>query len=292
MLPTLHVIGCGKLGRTLARLWQQQRIFTIGYVVTRSQVSASIAQQFIGGGIATDNIETIKRTRLPTVWLLSTNDAQLPDLVTQLLSQRQCLAGDIVFHCSGATSSAILQPLQAIGVYTASVHPIHTFANPTHSLTTFSGSYCAYEGDEEALTLLRSAFAQIGGTLIAIDAEHKSLYHAGSVIACNYLVALLESSLQSFAAAGIKREQACQLLLPIVHQTVDNVLHGSPTSALTGPISRGDFSTVDGQLQALTQLNSNVADIYRSLGRETLAIATDQGFASSDDLQKIRQLLK
>ena len=81
-------------------------------------------------------------------------------------------------------------------------------------------------------------------------------------------------------AAGVPRSLAQQILLPIVHQTVDNTLQRSPIEALTGPVSRGDHATVARQLSALTQIDTGASDIYRSLGQRTLAIAREQGLDS------------
>ncbi|BFM16887.1 Rossmann-like and DUF2520 domain-containing protein [Maricurvus nonylphenolicus] len=290
-LPTLQLIGGGKLGRTLSRLWHDKGYFSINQILTRNETTANEAQDFIAGGHALWRWSELSAPPQPCLWLIAVADSQLAEAAHTLSQQQLVKPGDVVFHCSGATSSTILKPLQDQGAYTASIHPVHSFANPEKSLSSFAGSHCAYEGDRQALTQLLPAFEALGAELFEVSAKHKSLYHAGSVMACNYLVALLDASFASFAAAGVERERASQLLAPLVHQTADNVFNTSPQAALTGPISRGDHTTVEQQLQALEKLNPEIAKLYNQLGQQTLHIAEQQQQATPEDLQRIQALL-
>ncbi len=110
-------------------------------------------------------------------------------------------------------------------------------------------------------------------------------------MACNYLVPLLDASLQCLAKAGIEHTQATQLLSPIIHNTVDNLFQHGSTRALTGPIARGDTATVSAQLSSLNQQLPEFTDLYRSLGLLTVNIARQQGQASAEDLNLIQQTL-
>ncbi len=295
-LPTLHLIGCGKLGKTLARLWHEGGHCRIGHILTRQMPSAEKARDFIGSGTAIAQLEQLTYSsddhdkNNQNIWLLALPDKQLIQIAIDLASHNIIKAGDCVFHCSGATNASILNPLQQQGAVTASIHPVHSFATPEKSLQTFAGSYCAYEGEPSALATLLPLFEKLNGKLFEVSAEQKSLYHAGSVMACNYLVALLESSFDSFAAAGVNRQLASELLAPLVHQTADNVFASTETSALTGPISRGDHTTVATQQQALEKLNPQLGDLYRSLGQRALTIAEKQQLAQQEDLDKIQAL--
>ncbi len=301
-LPTLHLIGCGKLGKTLARLWYEGGYCHIGHILTRQESSAKQAQNFIGSGTAISQLEQLSSSSESEneneshdkshqdIWLLAQPDNQLSQIATDLANQHAIKPGDCVFHCSGATSASILSPLQQQGAITASIHPVHSFATPERSLQSFAGSYCAYEGDSFALAILLPLFENLKAKLFEVNTEQKTLYHAGSVMACNYLVALLEASFDSFAAAGVNRQLASELLAPLVHQTADNVFAGDETSALTGPISRGDHTTIAAQQQALDKLNPQLGDIYRSLGQRALAISEKQQLARAEDLDKIQML--
>jgi predicted short-subunit dehydrogenase-like oxidoreductase (DUF2520 family) len=284
-MKRLNLVGAGKLGQTLAHLFKQQHQFDIGDIVNRSLTSAQKAQQFIGAGRA---VEQLSQTAPADIWLIATADGEIATTAAKIYQLEHFKGHEIVFHCSGSLGSDILSTDEQ-ATHTASIHPIHSFANPQQSLETFSGSHCAYEGNSLALTVLLPAFESIGAQLLAVDGEQKSLYHAASVMACNYLVALMDASLSCFELAGIAREQAQQLLLPITHATLDNTLKHSPTSALTGPIARGDLETVRQQMKQLEQ-HPQLAAIYQQLGLQALDVATRQGL--QENRQQLAQLLQ
>lgn len=283
-MKTLNLVGAGKLGQTLAHLWQSHGLFRIQQVLTRSLPTAQAACDFIGGGEA---IVSMSELRPADLWLLATPDGDIAGWASQL--QPLLSSNSILFHCSGALNSDIL--LGQSGCAVASIHPIHSFATPEESVRNFAGSFCGYEGSEAALIVLKPAFEALGAQLFAIDGAHKTLYHAASVMACNYLVSLMDASLNCFAAAGVSRAQAQQLLLPITHQTLDNALRGSPGSALTGPISRGDVHTVEKQLSELQKLDPVLAALYAILGVQTVKVAEAQDTANPHRLAQLSRLL-
>ena len=124
-----------------------------------------------------------------------------------------------------------------------------------------------------------------------IDAQSKVLYHAASVIVCNYLAALVETGLRCYEKAGIPRDVASAMTQPIVRETLENVIHLGPGPALTGPIARGDASVVARQVQALDAWDSGAAQIYRSLGAAAVALARERGDADAAALDAIGTLL-
>jgi predicted short-subunit dehydrogenase-like oxidoreductase (DUF2520 family) len=199
--------------------------------------------------------------------------------------------GTVVFHLSGALSSSELNPVRDQGASVASVHPVMSFADPTKATGDFDGTWCGMEGDDQAIAQLEPAFEGIGARCFRIEASGKSLYHAASVIACNYLVTLEEFSLQTFEAAGIRRETALEILAPILRGTVENILALGTTEALTGPVARGDVSVIERHLQALEQWNPEIAALYRRLGMATAELSENQGHATARSLASIRELL-
>lgn len=296
--PLINIIGAGQLGQTLARLWQDQDLLQIQQVLTQSYDSALNACQFIGSGIPCRQMSDLKPAAL---WLIAAPDQKLTPIIEKLATYPLIKPEDIVFHCSGALSSEILAPLKRQGALTASVHPIHSFASPSSSIQSFKGSHCAVEGSEQALKTLTPLFENIGGQNFRLDSHKKSLYHAGSVMACNYLVSLLEASRETFALAGIDAQTSNALIAPLVQQTTENLLgtnkngahQGGQSAAdvLTGPIARGDHAVVAQQLLLLSETEPELADIYRCLGRKTLQIARDKAAAEIEQFDTIGALL-
>ncbi len=288
-LPTLNLIGPGRLGRTLARLWQQAGLVQVQDLLGRHPDHTHQAIAFIGAGQAA----SLTTLRPATLTLLATPDDCLADWAEHLASTATLRAQDVVFHCSGALPSGVLTPVRRRGAYVASVHPLTSFAEPALAVQQFAGSYCACEGDAAALAQLAPLFDAIGAQRFAIDPAGKTLYHAGAVLACNDLVALMEAALRCMAGAGVARNQAWAALRPLIDGTLRNLDQLTPNAALTGPVARGDAATVARQLAATRGLDAGTADAYRSLGLLAweLAAAKAEHAPSSTQLAAIRQAL-
>lgn len=290
MAALLSLFGAGRLGSTLARLWQDQHTFETQQLLTQHAHSAKAACAFIGisNDAACWQTEQLNSAQN---WLLACPDSQLANAVETLVQRQLVASGGVVFHCSGAISSELLSPLREQGIACASIHPVHSFASPDKSIQQFSGSHCAAEGDQQALDLLLPAFESIGAQPFNVPPEQKLLYHAGSVMACNYMVSLIQASLDTFALANVEPQQAKALLAPLLQGTLDNILKQDSAAALTGPIARGDVSLVAKQLSALQQQNPELADIYRVMGQNSIAIAADAGL-SVDKQQQFKHLFE
>jgi len=267
---TLSIIGCGKVGKTLARLWAQTQTFVIQDVLNRSQESSERAVSFIGGGRA---IGDYTQLRLADVYMIAAGDDQIAECCEKLASTGQLSSRNTVFHCSGALPSNVLQPAAIQGATIASIHPIRSFASPEQVAASFAETWCGAEGDHQAIELLSKGFSALGAQLVPIAVEFKTVYHSAAVFACNYLVTLLDTARQAYVQAGIPPDAALQLMEPLVRETIDNVFHLGPEAALTGPIARGDTVTVVRQYRAVSQWNKRYGGLYKQLGKLTAGLA-------------------
>ena len=288
-MKRLAVIGAGRLGRTLARLWRERGVVAIADVVTRSVASAAAATAFIGAGRPLADVDGLAGADL---FLVATPDDAIADSARALVASGALRGGNVVFHCSGSQPSALLAPVRDRGVRIASVHPVKSFARPEDAILDFDGTWCAVEGDADALAVLRPAFEAIGARLFDIDGEAKTLYHAGAVLVCNDLVALMEAGLRVYERAGVPRETALAVIEPLVRGTLDNVFRLGPVAALTGPVARGDHAVVARQLDALRAVDPAAARTYLALAGIALDLSRRQGSASLEALAELARLLQ
>jgi predicted short-subunit dehydrogenase-like oxidoreductase (DUF2520 family) len=267
---TLSIIGCGKLGQTLARLWSEHLVFRVLDVLNRSSESAQQATAFIGAGKAAASFEEMQ---VADVFLIGTPDGQIAEAAETLSASIALRRGAVVFHCSGALPSTVLQSVKKKGAFVASMHPIKSFSSAQAAATSFAGTWCGIEGDQEALEVLRPAFERLGARSVNIRTEDKLIYHAAAVFASNYLVTLLDVALQAYMKAGISENVARELIAPLVKGTLDNVMHSGPEQALTGPIARGDLKTVEHQYRALSAWSKDHARLYKQMSVHTIRLA-------------------
>jgi len=268
--PTFNLIGPGRLGQTLARLWHDAGLITLVGVLGRTAERTEAALRFMGGGQARD-WNTLAPAQLT---LLAIPDDALPAVASALAASNTIAPGAVVFHCSGALSSTVLEPLHARGALLASVHPLKSFADPHRAIDDFAGTWCACEGEAAALAVIAPLFDAIGGRRFMLNAEHKLLYHAGAVLACNHLVALMEGALRCMEQAGVPRATAWPALRPLIDGTLANLDAGSTSSALTGPVARGDLATIRQEIKATAQVDGLVGETYRILSQLAAELTT------------------
>jgi len=84
------------------------------------------------------------------------------------------------------------------------------------------------------------------------------------VFASNYLVTLQRAATQLFESAGAPPEA----LEPLMRRTIENGFE------LTGPISRGDWATVEAHRAAIRVERPDLDHLYETLAGATLALAT------------------
>ncbi len=165
--------------------------------------------------------------------------------------------GPWVAHVSGAT------PLASLAPHTArfSVHPLQTFTR-ARGAEQLDGAWAAVTADTTAARATGYALAQaLGLSPFDLVDDCRAIYHAGAVIASNYLVTLHRAAVRALAAAGAPAEA----LVPLMRRTIDNGFD------LTGPIARGDWAVVDSHLAALRRDLPDLEPLYRTLAEATTA---------------------
>lgn len=299
-LQTLNLVGAGRVGQTLARLWQQQGTFALQDVCTTSITSAQSACGFIGGGTAVD---TLQAMRPADVWMLAVPDAfvaQVAQALAQTVARHPptlsrhdacgsaprttptlCTpqtavlpgAGPVVFHCSGALGAEQLAPLAALGWHTASAHCILSFTQAATAVGQFAGTPCALEGDAGACNTLRPAFTAIGAQCFDLESRHKLLYHAAAVFATNFLPVLQTVAEDAWQATGVPAPLIPGLRASLLAKAVANISTLGPAAALTGPAARGDTAAIARQALAVSAWDAQAGAAYEALSALALRIA-------------------
>ena len=155
----------------------------------------------------------------------------------------------VVLHASGALTSQALAPLAALGIQTGSAHPMMTFvAGEPPSL---EGAWFAVEGSPAAVRAAREMAKKLGANSFSIDPGSKFLYHAFGAMLSPMLATELEAAERVALRAGIEARQVRRIMEPIVLRTVRNVLRNGAGKSFSGPLARGDVSTVAAHLEAL-----------------------------------------
>lgn len=253
----LSIIGAGRVGRALGKLLHR-RGWRIGAVVARSASNARAAVRAIGAGQPCARLTP--EIFAADVVLLTTPDAKIAEVSARLaqlqkgvvapgFSPASFLCGKIFLHSSGAIDSGVLAPLARLGAAVGSMHPFQTFG--ARGIPDLRGVTFTVEGDPRAVRVARRIARQLGGIPIQIPAQAKPAYHAAGGFAAAHVLALIQGGTQLLVALGIPRRLAQRGLLRMARQVLENLEKLGPRASWTGPISRGDFSTIAKHMAAL-----------------------------------------
>jgi predicted short-subunit dehydrogenase-like oxidoreductase (DUF2520 family) len=217
-------------------------MFSSVNVVGRGRVGSAIANRLAQKGLLAER-ETAE------VILLCVPDAAIGEVA------RSIPAGPWVAHVSGATPLSRLDPhTRRFGM-----HPLQTFTR-ARGPEQLDGAWAAITGEtDEARARGRWLATALGLRPFDLPEDRRVLYHAGAAIASNYLVTLHRSAARALELAGVPPEA----LLPLMRRTIDNGFE------LTGPIARGDWTTVEAHLDAIRRFAPDLEPMYRALAEAT-----------------------
>ena len=89
-------------------------------------------------------------------------------------------------------------------------------------------------------------------------------------------------------AAGVSPDQALPALIPLMSSVVQNLSQLGLPGALTGPVERGDVSSVEQHLRILDERAPEMLDLYRRLGRDVLRLAREKSPLRAGDRRAAR----
>ena len=166
--------------------------------------------------------------------------------------------GPWVAHVSGATPLAALEPHER----RFGLHPLQTFTRD-RGPEQIDDAFAAITAETEEARRVGEWLARVLGLEpFPLADEQRATYHAGAAIASNYLVTLRRAAGSLLEAAGAPPEA----LDPLMRRTIENGFE------LTGPIARGDWTTVDMHVAAIRAERPELEAMYVTLAQTTKAL--------------------
>jgi predicted short-subunit dehydrogenase-like oxidoreductase (DUF2520 family) len=190
-------------------------------------------------------------------------------LGTGLINKRH-----VLLHCAGAASAKeLLGPVAERVAGVGTMHPLSAIADGKLAMRALKGTVFGVEGDDVGRATAAKLVGALGGVVLALDGTQMASYHAAAAMASNYVVAAIDAAASVLTHAGVSAADATRALVPLAEGALHNVLAHGTTDGLTGPIRRGDATTVQRHLDALRGTPA-LADIYRALARRAVEIAS------------------
>ncbi|MBA3859997.1 MAG: DUF2520 domain-containing protein [Cyanobacteria bacterium PR.3.49] len=287
-IHALAVIGPGKVGTAVAVAARRAGVRDI-YLGGRHQDRTEQAAKLVEGAKPWRMAEAANHADLVFICV---SDNQIALVAKQLAEEEAFRKGAVVAHLSGALDSDVLHPaVELCGAVTASAHPLKTFPSVAAAVAEEPGTHWFLEGNSKAVETISSFVTRLGDHPHAITREGKAIYHAASVVACNYLTTLMDTALEMMEQANVDRNIAWAALKPLVFSTMENIDKMGPEAALTGPIERADEVTVLKHVTALQNSPRTQRVLYVALALKTVELARRKGSIDEAAATKISEKL-
>lgn len=278
---TIGVIGSGRVGPVLAAALRRVGHRVIGATVrgdvSRVRVEALLPQ--VPERTAAD------LARTADLLILAVPDDALPGVV-------EAIAGSVrddayVMHVSGRFGIGVLAPLAARGARPMAVHPVMTFTGTSLDIARLEDCPFGITAPDAWLPVATALVIEMGGDPVPVAEADRPRYHAALAHGANHLVALVAQTLDLLAAAGVA--DPARLAAPLLRSALAGALEAGD-QALTGPVSRGDASTVAAHLADLADDPAALAS-YRTLALVTVDRALAAGRISDRQADDLRSVL-
>lgn len=155
------------------------------------------------------------------------------DAIESFYQTQLCKFKSSVVHFSGVLNHPSL----------LCAHPLMSFANELYEMDFYKTIPFAITGFDE----LQEEFPFLENEFVKILPEQKPLYHSMAVMSGNFMTLLLQ---KVFKLSEQELKIKPSFFAPFLSKTLQNTLQ-NPERALTGPLVRGDFKTIEKHLVAL-----------------------------------------
>jgi predicted short-subunit dehydrogenase-like oxidoreductase (DUF2520 family) len=286
--PSVFIMGAGVVGTALAARLVRAGIPVIG--LHGRQVELTDAARAISGVVgSTGDIPDIISES--DIIIISVRDERIPEVADRLIKEKRLRPGQVLLHTSGANAAAAVlaaaRPhVRAVGT----LHPLVSFADPRVAVEHMKEVAFGVEGDEPARGYAKRLVRAMGARAVFLEAENLPLYHAGAVLASNYVVALADMAQRLLVTAGVPQEQALPALIPLLSSVVQNLAQVGLPAALTGPVERGDVSSVEQHLRTLEARAPELLELYRLVGRDVLRLAREKSSLDPETVKRLEAL--
>lgn len=194
--------------------------------------------------------------------VVAVRDADIGEVATALGPQSAPAV-----HLSGLSEVELLAPM---GSEIGSFHPLQTLPTPQRGAEVLRGAYIAVTTSRPELRALLHGLAHsLDAHPFDLDPSAKAMYHAGASAVSNFVTAALALGADALGAAGVPFDVA----RPLTEAAVASAFELGPAAALTGPIARGDVSTVIAQRAALASVSADLEASFVEMARATARLA-------------------
>lgn len=276
-------IGPGKVGVSLGRYFTHKGIELSGFYGKDFNATRDAAK-FTKSKFYNNIEEIIKESN---IIFITTPDDTISIIDNELT--KFDLNNKSICHTSGSLKSNVLYNAKHSGALIYSVHPIFAFSNKNTNFIELENIYFSIEGDELKDSLINDLMNKIGNKYFRRNEEDSSTYHLASVFVSNLTLSLLDIGTHYLMKLGLNQEDALNALKPLIRGNIDSISEKGFIKSLTGPIARGDITTIEKHISAL---EADDRELYKRLSLNLLKLvglrdSTNITISENDEISKL-----
>lgn len=267
--PGVAVIGAGNWGSSLIQALSASKL-PLREIVSHRASGSGVAAALRSGDVLRARSVGTANLDARILWICapdSSIESTAEAIVARCRELGRSLRGQIVVHSSGALTVSVLRAALRAGAAVASIHPVMSF--PTRRPVPLDGVLFGVEAAAAVRPTLESLVGGLGGVAFPVDSRRKPLYHAAGVLASPLLVSALMAALETAQLAGLSHPQALRLVEALSAASARNFFARGPAASFSGPLARGDASTIDLHLRALSR-HPMLGEVYVALARHAV----------------------
>lgn len=281
----LGFIGAGKVGTALAVRLSSKGYPVVAVYDVKPEAAQNFAQAVKGCKVAGKPQDVANAAELI---FISTND----DFINPTASQVKWRAGQMVLHCSGANTTALLEPAKKQGALVGVFHPGQAFTDKEQAIQNIAGATFDIEAEEPLLSTLKELSAALDGHWIEVKAADRPVYHVAEELCALFLYLNFKVAVKMMGAINVTEEQAKQVLLPLLQATVRNIGTFGMNQVLPGPTDRGDTETIRRHIDGLRKKYPRGLPLYRELVWQNTYLAREWGSINQQKFEDIQAVVK
>lgn len=282
----IGIVGSGSVAQALGRALHDRGAPVVA-LAARDPDRAERAAAFVGRAVR--RVEYAELVALAPYLIVAVSDEAITSVAGTLAAAG--LRRGVVLHTSGARGAEALAPLGEAGVACGVLHPLQTLPSPAAGTVSLQGITFGIGGDPPAVDWGEAIADLLNGRVLHVAPGGFPAYHAAAVLAGNAVAALVDAALVLMERAGVEAGTALEALAPLCRASAEHVLAVGPVAALTGPVARGDVTTVRAHVRALAGTPPDVAELYVAASGRLLDLAGRRGLDEATG-RRIAQVLQ
>jgi predicted short-subunit dehydrogenase-like oxidoreductase (DUF2520 family) len=258
------LVGPGRLGTLVAHAFAAS-----GARMVHVAGGSEAARQRLTGAIAgLRAVDVADAADGVDVLVLAVPDAAIAGVVDGLVRSDRLGDGHGVVHLAGVHGLAPLRRAGLAGARVAACHPVLTAPSGATDPTLLHGAAWAVTAPDGDRAWTHELVTELGGDAFDVPEATRPLYHAALAVSSNAVGAAVVTALRLLGVAGVA--DPARLVGPLARASLDAALAGG-AAALTGPVVRGEVSTIAAHLAAMAPDMPELATAYRAHARAVLA---------------------